>query len=112
MGRIGVVDFLSKGGASLDAPAELCRGVGEALDLEAVGGHTTLTLLVGVDGISLFFVILTTFLVPVCLFSGLDQHTGFSEGVLHLLSSLRNPVNRRLFRVRSPPFSTYFLKVS
>ena len=34
------------------------------------GDYTTLGFVVGVDGVSVFFVILTTFLIPVCLLAG------------------------------------------
>lgn len=36
----------------------------------APGGNDTLNLILGIDGISLFFVILTTFLIPACLLVG------------------------------------------
>ena len=45
---------------------------------------------IGLDGISLFFIILTTFLVPVCLLVGWVNITKHVKRILYCISTFRN----------------------
>ena len=49
--------------------SEAIHSIGSIADLPN-GEYTTLTFIMGLDGISIFFVILTTFLIPICILVG------------------------------------------
>ena len=70
----GQFQFVSRFAAIYDLPVPSLRR--EAMDSVATiaevsnGEYTTLSFVLGLDGISLFFVVLTTFLIPVCILIG------------------------------------------
>jgi NADH-quinone oxidoreductase subunit M len=55
----------------------------------------------GVDGISMLFVILTTFLMPLCILASWESDPDARQGIHDRVSGARNDDDRRLLRARS-----------
>ena len=58
---------------------------------------STFNLVFGIDGISLFFVILTTFLIPVCILVSWNSITAYVKGILYCFFSIGNTYDSSLF---------------
>ena len=95
-GRFQFVNSFSFVRHASSPPIELVLGsakqAGDTMGYSG-GEYTTLSFVMGLDGISLFFVVLTTFLDPSLYPCRMDNNQNFCERILHSLSCLRSTLD-------------------